>query len=735
MTERLYYHDSVPARVRRGRRRADDARGQDGGRPRSDGLLSDLGRPAVRHRHACRAPRSSTSSTPTTGGSCTSSIARRTATRVQRHDRLDAPLRSHAAAHRAARAVGRVRSRCSNARTESFHLGAEYSTIDLARELSAGRDRARRRRSQPRRLGRPPGGDPVRRAGRGREAAAPQGIQARRDAAPDRRPGLRSLGLRRHARGAHGRDRHHRRRRDRAVPRRLAGDVSLRRPRAGRLSSRCATPSPAACARCRCCPRSCPPRSSGCRPTRRICASRSRTSRSKLAVQEADALAGRRGRSRRRSGWWPRRSPAGTPRAEGDRRPHRRASRVRRGAGRRAARRRRWSCARSAACASMPARCCGSWSTATAAKAAAVRWPRAAESRAASDVLQSAPGVSDEPLLLSSTTTLGSPAGRCAGGEGFAKACRRSSSCATASSRSHPARHHDGADRRADVHEPPARCESNTPVVAMSTAAVLERYGEQLQVSGTLLAITQATLAGARAVPVMLCRRRRAPVPPTRRAWSGRAPRRRRSASSRNDDRWLDDLLSRSPKDVEAATAELEQRAPPRCRSSAARCRIRRAIPRTARRRSRPAPFSAPAPPKPSPTSPMRCRSPTSRRKRRSRSASWAPPRCRPARGDQVGRAGGAARSAALARQAARARVDRSADRRPAAARVAARSDSIGAQRGRHLSRHDRRLPAPAARGDRRQRAAGQVVHPEIDDAVADLHERPLAVGREQAAS
>ena len=31
-------------------------------------------------------------------------------------------------------------------------------------------------------------------------------------------------------------------------------------------------------------------------------------------------------------------------------------------------------------------------------------------------------------------------------------------------------------------------------------------------------------------------------------------------AVARNDDRWLDDLLSRSPKDVEAATAELEQR-------------------------------------------------------------------------------------------------------------------------------------------------------------------------------
>jgi CheY-like chemotaxis protein len=37
-----------------------------------------------------------------------------------------------------------------------------------------------------------------------------------------------------------------------------------------------------------------------------------------------------------------------------------------------------------------------------------------------------------------------------------------------------------------------------TPVVAMSTAAVLERYGQQLQVSGTLLKpITNDTLAQA----------------------------------------------------------------------------------------------------------------------------------------------------------------------------------------------------------------------------------------------
>ena len=38
----------------------------------------------------------------------------------------------------------------------------------------------------------------------------------------------------------------------------------------------------------------------------------------------------------------------------------------------------------------------------------------------------------------------------------------------------------------------------STPVVAMSTPAVLDRYGEQLQVSGTLLKpFTQATLAAA----------------------------------------------------------------------------------------------------------------------------------------------------------------------------------------------------------------------------------------------
>ena len=61
--------------------------------------------------------------------------------------------------------------RLLEARTESFHLGADYSTIDLARELSAGGDRPRRRRGQPRGLGGSAGGDPLRRAGRDRETA------------------------------------------------------------------------------------------------------------------------------------------------------------------------------------------------------------------------------------------------------------------------------------------------------------------------------------------------------------------------------------------------------------------------------------------------------------------------------------------------------------------------------------------------------------------------------------
>ena len=54
----------------------------------------------------------------------------------------------------------------------------------------------------------------------------------------------------------------------------------------------------------------------------------------------------------------------------------------------------------------------------------------------------------------------------------------------------------DGLTFMNHLREMPAL--ERTPVIAMSTAAVLERYGEQLQVSGTLLKpITAQTLSTA----------------------------------------------------------------------------------------------------------------------------------------------------------------------------------------------------------------------------------------------
>jgi two-component system, chemotaxis family, chemotaxis protein CheY len=54
----------------------------------------------------------------------------------------------------------------------------------------------------------------------------------------------------------------------------------------------------------------------------------------------------------------------------------------------------------------------------------------------------------------------------------------------------------DGLTFMNHLREMPAL--ESTPVIAMSTAAVLERYGDQLQVNGTLLKpINQATLVQA----------------------------------------------------------------------------------------------------------------------------------------------------------------------------------------------------------------------------------------------
>ena len=314
MTERLYYTDSYLREFDAERRRA---RRRTRGRPRS----CSTGRRSIRPPAASR-------STPGRFGD----VQR---PRRRRHGRRADPARRRSRAGRRRGSAGRSTGRgasitcsstpgstccrrrstgCSKARTESFHLGADYSTIDLARELSAGRDRARRRTRPTASSGR---------IGRSR-SASPGRTRSRRSALrkePKREgtlrlidvAGLRPVGVRRHARGAHRGHRHHRGRRDGTVPRRIAGHVPVRRARARRLSDRCGTPWPAACAPCRCCPPSCRPRSSGCRRRARICASRSRISRRRLAVQEADALADgaeavpgaeQAGWSRRRSPGW-----------------------------------------------------------------------------------------------------------------------------------------------------------------------------------------------------------------------------------------------------------------------------------------------------------------------------------------------------------------------------------------------------------------------------------------------
>ena len=85
--------------------------------------------------------------------------------------------------------------------------------------------------------------------------------------------------MRRHARGAHRGHRHDRRRRHGTVPRRIAGSRSCAAGARSPATDPSGTPWPGACASCPSCPRSCRPRSSDCRRTARICASRSRISR------------------------------------------------------------------------------------------------------------------------------------------------------------------------------------------------------------------------------------------------------------------------------------------------------------------------------------------------------------------------------------------------------------------------------------------------------------------------
>ena len=156
-------------------------------------------------------------------GCCTSWIALPDADAGQRRDRLDAALRSHAAAHRPARAVGGVRSPAGR---QDRELSSRRRVLDHrpgARAVRRPRSRAPRTR-------------PTASSGKiGRWRFASPGPRKSATLALRKEPkregtlrlidvaGVRSVGLRRHARRANRRDRAHRRRRDRAVPRRLAG--------------------------------------------------------------------------------------------------------------------------------------------------------------------------------------------------------------------------------------------------------------------------------------------------------------------------------------------------------------------------------------------------------------------------------------------------------------------------------------------------------------------------------
>ncbi len=185
--------------------------------------------------------------------------------------------------------------RLFGARTVSFHLGAAASTIDIAlelspRDLAAAEDEANRIvwedrpvRSGSRLRRRPP---------RSRSARKP-GAQGR--AAADRGQRLRPLGLRRHARVAHGRHRRHRDRIVGALQGRTARRVPLRRARARRASGRCATRSPRRCACCRSAPTKCRRPSSGCRPRRRSSGGPCRRSRLDLARYKGRGAGRRRG--------------------------------------------------------------------------------------------------------------------------------------------------------------------------------------------------------------------------------------------------------------------------------------------------------------------------------------------------------------------------------------------------------------------------------------------------------
>ena len=160
------------------------------------------------------------------------------------HGEIDWARRfDHMQQHTGQHVLSAAFDRLFGVRTVSFHLGAAASTIDLARELSpaeiaAAETEANRIVWEDRPVA-------IRFASAEEAAAMPlrKEAGARRDAAADRRRRLRPVGLRRHARGANGRHRRHRRRVVGALQGRPPPHVPVRRPRARGISRRFATPS------------------------------------------------------------------------------------------------------------------------------------------------------------------------------------------------------------------------------------------------------------------------------------------------------------------------------------------------------------------------------------------------------------------------------------------------------------------------------------------------------------
>ena len=154
----LYYTEPYRPVVRRDRRRRAMTRdGRYRRRARPDRVLSDVRRTAVRRRHARRRRG-----------------ARRHRSRRRRHRSRRRSAACAPAPASPARSTGRRRfdhmqqhtgqhvlsaafDRLFGVRTESFHLGAASATIDLGREVTPTQIARGRRRSEPHRLGGPPG--------------------------------------------------------------------------------------------------------------------------------------------------------------------------------------------------------------------------------------------------------------------------------------------------------------------------------------------------------------------------------------------------------------------------------------------------------------------------------------------------------------------------------------------------------------------------------------------------